>query len=168
MAQAYDLLVGLALLREGNAKKLTDWQGILVSVGAFNVLIDRPAVDEMLTVTDASRVLDDRKWLSGLMNYGGRLLPLIELKTLLDPKTLPGKLEDRQVIILVEKYGPIGLLVDSVKGINHFWSDDADIHIQASKYPDLMQMHIHSDNTDIQVLDLKKLMSSINMNMVVD
>ncbi len=168
MSYGYDLLMGLALLREQNRSQLKDWKGILTLVGQYNVLIDRPAVDEILTVTEATRIFDERKWLVGLMNYHGKILPLIEFKTLIDPKIPSGDYEGRQVLILVEKYGSIGLLVDGVKGVSDFWSDDDSIQLSKSPVSTLMQLQIYDGVQHIQVLDLKNLMQSIRLNMAIN
>jgi chemotaxis signal transduction protein len=133
----YDLLLGLALLHERNQQKesaICGWSGVLVQVANQKILIERESLKEIVTISKATRVIDDRDWLAGVMGYEGAIIPLIEFRTLLDKTSPLLGLKDRALLVISRQNENIGLLVDKVYGHRDYWSDDKKISdLKASK-----------------------------------
>jgi chemotaxis signal transduction protein len=164
----YDLLLGLALLRERDKSAqnvLKEYSGILVEAAGDKLLINQDAVEEMITVNEVTNIIDDRIWLTGLINYRGRLLPLVELRTLLDSNSPKLGLKDRKVLILSRKDIPgqafIGLSVDQIKGIRHYWSDDNNFQESEQKHTGLIETRFNYKKSPIAILNLETLAKQI-------
>lgn len=88
---------------------------IVVWLGAGRFAVDLASVAEVGRVPAVTRVPGLPAWLSGVANWRGRILPLLDLRTLLGAE--PAELDHRaRLVVLTE--GPIaaGLLVEAVEG----------------------------------------------------
>ncbi len=127
MLKPYDMLLGLALLHEKNMRQadaVQGWSGVLVQAADKRLLIEQGAIHEIITSAQITRVIDHRDWLVGLFGYEGTIIPMIELRTLLQPGLSSLGLKDRSLLVITQPGGPVGLLVDKVLGRRNYWSDD--------------------------------------------
>ena len=93
---------------------------LLVTVGGKRFALDASDVMEVLPVVAHRSAGIGPKWLLGLFNLRGRLLPLVDLSTLVDGSMTDVRLGSRIVVMRLEgdlfegSSRPIGLLVPEV------------------------------------------------------
>ncbi|MFM7261072.1 MAG: chemotaxis protein CheW, partial [bacterium] len=96
---------------------------LLVTVGGKRFALDASDVMEVLPVVAHRSAGTGPKWLLGLFNLRGRLLPLVDLSTLVDGSMTDVRLGSRIVVMRLEgdlfegSSRPIGLLVPEVSGL---------------------------------------------------
>jgi twitching motility protein PilI len=97
-----------------------EWVGIGFRIGQENFVADRDQVREVLMLPETmTRVPGARRWLLGIANLRGHLLPLIDLKMLLGS----GRTSQRRVsrvISINHREIPAGIVVDEVQGFRRF------------------------------------------------
>lgn len=96
------------------------WDGLAFSVAGLRVVAAMNEVTEMLPYPeDVSVVPGAQKWMLGLANVRGTLLPVTDLQAFLGAKAVaPSK---RSRLLVVRLRGMVsGLLVPSVHGMRHF------------------------------------------------
>ena len=94
---------------------LVGTDAIVVRLGNGRFAVDMASVAEVGRAPAVTRVPGVPAWLSGVANWRGRILPVIDLRTLLggegdDPH------ERRRLLVLVSGSIVVGMLVDSVDG----------------------------------------------------
>jgi len=163
---SYDLLVGLTLLQD-RSQQLNDavlgWNGVLVEVADKHLLVEREALKEIVSLSKATKAIDHRNWLVGLMSYEGAIIPLIELGTLMDEKNPTMGLNDRSVLIISLHGHHFGLLVDSVLGSRDYWSDDTALSNFKSGNQDFCKICFTEKNKIIEVFDTEKLAVAVSL-----
>lgn len=116
------LAVGTELPQEEVRKSA--WCGIAFSVGSHLLLASLRDVQEVLDCPPLTHIPRTKKWLKGIANVRGRLLPVIDLEVYLggDERPMQGNSQ-----ILVVQYGALsaGLLVEAVWGQQHFMDEDS-------------------------------------------
>lgn len=166
MLSPYDLLLGLALLQEKNSNQensVYGWTGVLVQVANKKVLVERENLKEIISISKATRVIDHRQWLVGLMGYEGAIIPLIELRCLFDSDKEPLGLKDRQVLIISRQNGYIGLLVDKVLGHRHYWSDDEELLDYREYKSGLAKVGFSHTDGQIEVCNIENLATQLGL-----
>lgn len=111
--------------REAVAGKTTreiseEWVGIGFRIGQENFVADRDQVREVLMLPEATtRVPGAKRWLMGIANLRGHLLPLIDLKLFLGSGRTSLRRVSR-VISINHREVPAGIVVDEVQGFRRF------------------------------------------------
>ncbi len=166
MLTSYDLLVGLTLLHKRNQQQksaVSGWSGVLTQVGHKKLLIERDSLLEIASSSKATRAIDHRSWLVGLMSYQGAIIPLIELRTLINEDHSTLGLKDRSILVMSQENGNIGLLVDKVLGSRDYWSDDKHLSdFQVSK-KGLEKVSFSYKKDKVKVLDIEKFVAAIGI-----
>ena len=97
-----------------------EWVGIGFRIGQENFVADRNQVREVLMLPDAmTRVPGAKRWLLGIANLRGHLLPLVDLKMFLGSGRTSLRRVSR-VISVNHREIPAGLVVDEVQGFRRF------------------------------------------------
>lgn len=97
-----------------------EWVGIGFRLGNEQFVAPRGQVREVLMMPEAiTRVPGAKRWLLGIANLRGHLLPLIDLKMLLGSGRTPQRRTTR-VISVNHREIPAGLVVDEVQGFRRF------------------------------------------------
>ena len=97
-----------------------EWVGIGFRIGEEQFVSSRDQVREVLMLPDAmSRVPGAKRWLLGIANLRGHLLPLIDVKLLLGSGRTTLRRTTR-VISINHREVPAGLVVDEVLGFRRF------------------------------------------------
>lgn len=125
--QPFDLLQELerrsraALAGQGSGGSLSsEWVGVGFRLGDERFVAGRNEVREILMLPEAmTRVPGARRWVLGIANLRGHLLPLIDLKMLLGSGRTSLKRGTR-VISVNHREIPAGLVVDEVLGFRRF------------------------------------------------
>ena len=102
----------------------TEWVGIGFRIGQEQFVADRDEVREVLMLPDSmTRVPGAKRWLLGIANLRGHLLPLIDLKMMLGSGRTTLRRNTR-VISVNHREIPAGLIVDEVLGFRRFMDDE--------------------------------------------
>ncbi len=104
----------------GTGSLPTEWVGVGFRIGEEQFVASREHVREVLMLPDAiTRVPGAKRWLLGIANLRGHLLPLIDVKLLLGSGRTTLRRTSR-VISVNHREVPAGLVVDEVLGFRRF------------------------------------------------
>jgi len=106
-----------------------EWVGVGFRIGEEQFAASREQVREVLMLPDAiTRVPGSKRWLLGIANLRGHLLPLIDVKLLLGSGRTSLRRTTR-VLSVNHREVPAGVVVDEVLGfrrfMDHEYSNDA-------------------------------------------
>ena len=128
--QPFELLLEMerrsraAVAGQSGTEQPSEWVGVGFRVGDEHFVADRNEVREVLMLpTTLTRVPGARRWLLGIANLRGHLLPLIDVKMLLGSGRTALRRATR-VISVNHREIPAGLLVDEVLGFRRFGDAD--------------------------------------------
>ena len=101
-----------------------EWVGVSFRIGEEHFIADREQVREVLMLPEAvTRVPGAKRWLLGIANLRGHLLPLIDVKLMLGSGRTSLRRTTR-VISVNHREIPAGLVVDEVAGFRRFHADE--------------------------------------------
>jgi twitching motility protein PilI len=104
----------------GSGATPAEWVGVGFRIGEEQFVASREQVREVLMLPDAmTRVPGASRWLLGIANLRGHLLPLIDVKLLLGSGRTTLRRTTR-VISINHREVPAGLVVDEVLGFRRF------------------------------------------------
>jgi twitching motility protein PilI len=108
----------------GSSAMPAEWVGVGFRIGEEQFLASREHVREVLMLPeDMTRVPGARRWLLGIANLRGHLLPLIDVKLLLGSGRTTLRRTTR-VISVNHREVPAGLVVDEVLGFRRFMDSE--------------------------------------------
>lgn len=170
MATPYELLLGLALLRERKRKldqaehsALEAWSALMVRIGTVVCLIHRNNVDEIISLESSTPVRGVAPWVAGLGYFRGQLLNLIDLKVFFSLGDA-GYSPSSRILVVRGTTEWLGLRVDELIGIRHVWPDTVRLDSQTTKAAlgIYEEQCLLIDNEPMLVLDIKKLATHLN------
>jgi chemotaxis signal transduction protein len=91
-------------------------ESVVVRIGAGRYAVGLSGVAEVVTAPPTTRVPGLPRWLTGVANWRGRVLPVLDLRPLLGEQQTPLPSSSRLVILAADQV-EAGLLVDSVLGL---------------------------------------------------
>ena len=101
-----------------------EWVGIGFRIGDEQFVADRDQVREVLMLPETmTRVPGAKRWLLGIANLRGHLLPLVDVKLLLGSGRTALRRSTR-VISVNHREIPAGLVVDEVHGFRRFTDNE--------------------------------------------
>jgi len=101
-----------------------EWVGVGFRIGEEQFVASREEVREVLMLPDSiTRVPGAKRWVLGIANLRGHLLPLIDLKLFLGSGRTPPRRVSR-VISVNHREVPAGLVVDEVLGFRRFMDSE--------------------------------------------
>ncbi|MEQ8206912.1 MAG: chemotaxis protein CheW [Woeseia sp.] len=101
-----------------------EWVGIGFRIGDERFVASRDEVREVLMLPDSiTRVPGSKRWVLGIANLRGHLLPLVDLKLFLGSGRTPLRRVSR-VISVNHRDVPAGLVVDEVVGFRRFMDSE--------------------------------------------
>lgn len=122
----FALLVNIAQKSRSNAMALPQqieaveyWRGVGFMLSGHYCLAELGQVSEILHMPKLTSVPGVRKWVMGVANVRGRLVPVMDLSGLLGLAGKPG-LRTRRVLVVEQGDILAGLLVDAVLGMQQF------------------------------------------------
>ena len=105
---------------EGAGSMPAEWVGVGFRIGEEQFVATRDQVREVLMLPDSmTRVPGARRWLLGIANLRGHLLPLVDVKLMLGSGRTTLRRNTR-VISVNHRDIPAGLVVDEVLGFRRF------------------------------------------------
>ncbi len=99
------------------------WSGVGFRIGETQLLITMADIAEILIYPNTTKVPSTLRWVKGLANIRGNLLPIMDLSGFLNNGISKIRKSSR---VLVVKHGELssGLLVDEVYGMRHFFTEE--------------------------------------------
>lgn len=98
----------------------SEWVGVGFRIGEERFVASRDVVREVLMLPESTtRVPGAKRWLLGIANLRGHLLPLVDLKLILGSGRTTLR-RDTRVISVNHREVPAGLVVDEVLGFRRF------------------------------------------------
>ena len=105
---------------QGAAGSAAEWVGVGFRIGEEQFVATRDQVREVLMLPDSmTRVPGAKRWLLGIANLRGHLLPLVDVKLLLGSGRTTLRRTTR-VVSVNHREVPAGLVVDEVAGFRRF------------------------------------------------
>jgi twitching motility protein PilI len=130
VSQPFELLQELerrsrsAVAGQGSGSMPSEWVGIGFRIGQEQFVANREEVREVLMLPESmTRVPGTKRWVLGIANLRGHLLPLVDLKLLLGTGRTSLRRMTR-VISVNHREIPAGLVVDEVLGFRRFMDSE--------------------------------------------
>lgn len=100
------------------------WSGIGFRIGKINLVSPLDQVNEILHCPKLTLVPGTQKWVKGIANVRGTLMPILDLNGYLGIESSAPTLSQSRVLVIKEDENLVGLMVDEVLGIRHFRDED--------------------------------------------
>lgn len=114
----------VAIAGKGHGELPTEWVGIGFRIGQERFVAKRDEVREVLMLPETiTRVPGAKRWMLGIANLRGHLLPLTDVKMMLGSGRTSLRRMTR-VISVNHREIPAGLVVDEVLGFRRFMDDE--------------------------------------------
>ena len=108
----------------GSSAMPAEWVGVGFRIGEEQFVATREQVREVLMLPDGmTRVPGAKRWMLGIANLRGHLLPLVDVKLLLGSGRTTLRRNTR-VISVNHREVPAGLVVDEVLGFRRFMDNE--------------------------------------------
>ncbi len=99
------------------------WSGVGFRLGDVHLVLEMDSVSEILSIPSFTRIPGAQQWVKGLANVRGTLIPIIDLRVLLNAGTVKQEKRTRMLVIK-EQGGVAGFMVDEVYGMRHFFATE--------------------------------------------
>lgn len=90
---------------------------VLLRLGEARYALDLAAIAEVVPVPATTRVPDQPPWLSGVANWRGRVLPVVDIRMLMGVTAIPLATSSR-LVVLAEDDVLVGVLAEAVPGVH--------------------------------------------------
>ena len=136
-ADPFDLLVQIesqvrAARLDVAAGQAQNWVGLGFGLGEHWLVTPKDDVREVITVPTLTRVPGAKPWLLGLANVRGGLLPVCDLRRLLETESASPPTRNSRVLVYNSERRPAGFLVDEVAGYRQFTPAEQDRDARAT------------------------------------
>ncbi len=180
MISPYELLVGLALLREKKRldngaqqgqKPLEAWTGLLVRIGSTQCVIRQDEVDEVIPPTGLTKVLGMPPWMLGVGYFRGQLLNVIDAQSFFFGKRHSIVSPASRILVVQGQEEWFGLRIDELGGIRYIWSDSTSITLiseDMEHWKGYVEQCIEVEHEIIPMLQVKRLMDSFEQRGIPD
>ena len=128
MATPYELLAGLALLREKkrslrseHEQDLKEWAGFSVHIGQQVCLIPCDQVEEVMTISSFAGIRGVPAFVRGVAFFRAQLLTVVDMLAFLLPQWRPNSIS--KVFVVRGQQEWFGLQIGEFDGVRHVWSD---------------------------------------------
>ncbi len=119
------------------------WQGVSFLLNGQHYMVQVGSVSEILPVPQTTPLPGVQRWVKGIANVRGRLIPIVSLGEFLSyglNSQLSAKPNQNNRILVIEKKDlSVGLIVDEVKGMQQFttssYSDEIPASLPESVHP---------------------------------
>jgi purine-binding chemotaxis protein CheW len=128
-------------------------EAVVARLGDGRFAVDLAHVAEVGRVPDVTRVPGVPTWLAGVANWRGRVLPVLDIRTLVGAPAAPLTSRARLVVLAVAEVS-VGLLVDAVEGTTEVGADAAPFPVAVAGLDrGLLAAQLPRDDGPIAVLD---------------
>lgn len=168
MNSPYELLAGLALLREKKRQaehsgdsKLKSWSALVVRMGDKKCVITQSDVEEILTQDKLTDVKSVAPWFVGVGFFQGKLLNVIDGQYIFgdEPQQHKTLLSAVRVLVIPGDKEWFGLKIDELIGIRHVWSDytDSPVSTEEAARINYVEQWIEIEGKLLPILNVKEL-----------
>ena len=116
------------------------WTGIGFRIGDTNLVAPLKQVNEILHYPRLTSVPGTQRWVKGVANIRGTLLPIVDLQGFLHDKPLTHTNRARVLVVKRDDLS-VGLVVNEVMGLKHF--QDEEKVTAVSKFDETLRNYIH-------------------------
>lgn len=136
---------------------LPETDAILARLGAGRFAIDLAEVAEVGRVPVITRIPGVPGWLAGLTNWRGRILPVLDLRSLFGAEAgSPGP--GARLVVVASQGVDVGLLVDAVDGTTTLGPDLAPFpSVQSGVGAELVRGQVPREDGPVAVVDVAAL-----------
>ncbi len=169
MASPYELLAGLALLREKKRQshqhdelELQEWSGFRVQLGDIACLIPADQVEEVVTPNAIATVRGVPGWVRGVAYCRSQLVTIVDVSRLLLGETR--QLPAARVFVMRGKQEWFGFQVSHFEGVRHIWSDTPVCAVPANtqgEWLHYVRQWLLLDDQPVAVLDAVQLVERL-------
>ena len=134
--------------------------GVVLRLGSARYVVPMAHVAEVVHVPRTTRVPASPGWLVGLANWRGRVLPVLDLRTLLGAEAVPLATSARLVVLTLDEV-EAGLVADQVPGPlpQGEWAVSPPPPTAASAAADLLAGVLEDDGGPVSLLDAAAVLS---------
>jgi twitching motility protein PilI len=101
----------------------TTWDGVGFRVGDYQLVAPMEQISETLGYPSLTRVPGTKRWVKGVANIRGNLLPILDMNDFITGN--PINIQRHSRIMVVHYHGiSAGLLVDESLGMQHFFDEE--------------------------------------------
>ena len=136
------------------------WSGIGFRVGELLLVSSLGEVGEILIYPQLTRLPHARRWVKGVTNMRGSLLPVIDLHDFIEG--VPTELDRRTRVLMVQYENiSVGLMVDEAMGLRHFFDEErvGGLYTLPDVYRDFIIGGYKQGNTQWGVFNMEKLVT---------
>ncbi len=116
------------------------WTGIGFRIGDINLVAPLKQVNEILHFPRLTVVPGTQRWVKGVANIRGSLLPIIDLQGFLHDKPIAHTIKTRVLVVKRDELS-VGLVVSEVLGLKHF--QDHEKVTSVSKFDEALRKYVH-------------------------
>jgi twitching motility protein PilI len=116
------------------------WTGIGFRIGGLNLVAPLKQVNEILHYPRLTAVPGTQRWVKGVANIRGNLLPIVDLQGFLHNKPLSQTLKSRVLVVKREELS-VGLVVSEVLGLKHF--QDHEKVTSVNRFDEALRNYVH-------------------------
>ena len=167
VGKPFDLLaemerIGRRAAADSLGQQEHEWMGLAFRLGEEVFIAARDEIREVLVYPEhKSRIPGAKRWMTGLANVRGQLLPVIDLKAFLGG-TFSRPDRETRLIVVNHRDVPAGLVVDEVLGFRRFAQDQRvaetpDTLLRCERY---LTGAFRHDSETLPVFDLARLVES--------
>ncbi|MFV2060471.1 MAG: chemotaxis protein CheW [Gammaproteobacteria bacterium] len=99
------------------------WSGVGFRMGNVLLVTEMGMVSEILSIPEYTRIPGAQPWVKGLANVRGTLIPILDMRVLLNAGQV--KQEKRTRMLIIKDGDAVaGFMVDEVYGMRHFFATD--------------------------------------------
>ncbi len=99
------------------------WSGVGFRIDDIHLVSEMSEINEILSIPSYTRIPGAQPWVKGLANVRGTLIPIIDLRVLLNAGHVKQQKHTRMLVI--KNDGAVaGFMVDEVFGMRHFFATD--------------------------------------------
>jgi len=136
------------------------WSGIGFRVGELLLVSSLGEVGEILIYPTLTRLPHAKRWVKGVTNMRGSLLPVIDLHDFIEG--VPTELDRRTRVLMVRHENiSVGLMVDEAMGLRHFFDEErvGGLSTLPDVYRDFIVGGYKQGNTQWGVFNMEKLVA---------
>ncbi|MEM4275280.1 MAG: chemotaxis protein CheW [Candidatus Nitrosocaldaceae archaeon] len=120
--------------------------------------VDTTSIHKIRPLESITRVPNTLPCIVGITNYRGKVIPVINMKTLLEfPNT---EIRDSRLLIAEIKGKLLGLLVDGIEQVSEISLEDMDVTSSILDNSPYLRGVVKQDDKLVLVIDIERLISS--------
>ena len=135
------------------------WSGIGFRVGELLLVSSLGEVGEILVYPAQTRLPHAKRWVKGVTNMRGSLLPIIDLHDFIEG--VPTEMDRRTRVLMVQHENiSVGLMVDEAMGLRHFFDEErvGGLSTLPDEYREFVVGGYKQGNTQWGVFKMEKLL----------